>query len=99
MPRIEQTRHLLASKAFRAVKEQENGGPTQQKERKMQITINGKRESMQSCSLSDLVKAKGLNSDALVIELNHKIIKREHWEQIQLKNNDNLELLSFVGGG
>ena len=65
----------------------------------MQITINGKLESITSCNLSDLIKAKGLNGDALVIELNHKIIKREHWEQIQLQDNDNLELLSFVGGG
>jgi sulfur carrier protein len=65
----------------------------------MQVTLNGKCESIQSGSLSDLVKAKGLNSDALVIELNHKIIKREHWEQIQLQDNDNVELLSFVGGG
>ena len=65
----------------------------------MRVTINGKRESIQPCSLSDLIKAKGLNSDALVIELNHKIIKREHWEQIRLQDNDNVELLSFVGGG
>jgi thiamine biosynthesis protein ThiS len=65
----------------------------------MRVTINGKRESIQACSLSDLVKAKGLNSGALVIELNHKIINREHWEQIRLQDNDNVELLSFVGGG
>ncbi len=65
----------------------------------MQITINGKVETIESGNLEALVKAKGLSGDALVIEHNHTIIKRENWEQIQLKENDTLELLSFVGGG
>ena len=65
----------------------------------MQITINGKVETIELDSLEALLKAKGLNKDALVIEHNHKIIKRENWGQIQLKENDTLELLSFVGGG
>ena len=65
----------------------------------MQVTINGKVETIKPGDLEALVKAKGLNRDALVIEHNQKIIKRENWGQIQLKENDTLELLSFVGGG
>lgn len=65
----------------------------------MQITINGNVETIAPGNLEALVKAKGLNGDALVIEHNRKIIKRENWGQIQLKENDTLELLSFVGGG
>jgi sulfur carrier protein len=65
----------------------------------MQVTINGNVETIESGDLEALVKAKGLNSGALVIEHNQKIIKRENWGQIQLKENDTLELLSFVGGG
>jgi sulfur carrier protein len=65
----------------------------------MQITINGKTETIESDSLEALVKAKGLNTDALVIEHNRKIITRDNWEQIRLKENDSLELLTFVGGG
>jgi sulfur carrier protein len=65
----------------------------------MQITINGKIETIEPDNLEALVQAKGLNTDSLVIEHNHKIIKRENWGQIQLKENDTLELLSFVGGG
>ncbi len=65
----------------------------------MQITINGKVETIEPGDLESLVKAKGLNRDALVIEHNQKIIKRKNWGQIQLKENDTLELLSFVGGG
>lgn len=65
----------------------------------MQITINGTEESIQPCTLADLVKARGLNRDAIVIEYNHAIVKRDSWAQIQLRDNDHLELLSFVGGG
>jgi sulfur carrier protein len=65
----------------------------------MQITINGKAETVEPGNLEALVKAKGLNRDALVIEHNRNIIAREKWGQIQLRENDTLELLSFVGGG
>jgi sulfur carrier protein len=65
----------------------------------MQITINGNVETVEPGNLEALVKAKGLNSNALVIEHNRKIVARENWEQIELKENDTLELLSFVGGG
>lgn len=65
----------------------------------MQITINGTVESIQPCTLADLVEARGLNGDAIVIEYNHVIVKRDSWAQIQLRDNDHLELLSFVGGG
>lgn len=65
----------------------------------MNITINGKVETIEPGNLDALVKAKRLNKDTLVIEHNQKIINRENWGQIQLKENDTLELLSFVGGG
>ena len=65
----------------------------------MKITINGKSETIQPCSVGELVRRKGLNSAALVVELNHQIVKQETWDTTQLNENDMLELLSFVGGG
>ncbi len=65
----------------------------------MKITVNGKPEKFNSCSILYFVKSKGLNLEAVVVEHNHKIVKREAWGDTQLQENDNLELLSFVGGG
>ncbi len=65
----------------------------------MRVTINGKVETIEPCTLETLVTSKGLNRDALVIEHNRNIIKRENWKQVQLQEDDTLELLSFVGGG
>jgi sulfur carrier protein len=65
----------------------------------MRITVNGKPETIQPCTLGALVQAKALNADALVVEYNQQIVKQTRWETIQLQENDTLELLSFVGGG
>ena len=65
----------------------------------MNITINGKPETIEPCSIERLVHQKGLNSESLVVELNMQIIKQDQWPQTQLNDGDTLELLSFVGGG
>ena len=65
----------------------------------MEITVNGVQESCSPCSLAQLVAAKELAAQSLVIELNQQIIKQELWESTSLRDGDVLELLSFVGGG
>lgn len=65
----------------------------------MKITVNGKSETVQPCSIAALVREKDLEPDTLVVEYNQKIVKQAHWDNIELQDNDALELLSFVGGG
>ncbi len=65
----------------------------------MKININGKQETIQPCTISELVMSRGLRADALVVEHNQQIIKQDAWGKVSLKENDALELLSFVGGG
>ena len=65
----------------------------------MDIFVNGERETSQPCSISELVARKGLLTDGLVVELNQRIVKHEQWQAVRLKENDAIELLSFVGGG
>jgi sulfur carrier protein len=65
----------------------------------MQITVNGKPETIRPCTIADLVKGKGLKAEALVVEHNRCIVRQAQWAAIQLRENDCLELLSFVGGG
>ncbi len=63
------------------------------------IAVNGQKETTAACTLFEYVTGKGLNIESLVVELNKKIIKQEQWQITHLKDNDELELLSFVGGG
>ncbi len=65
----------------------------------MEIIVNGQKETGSPCTLAEFVARKGLTPGALVVELNQDIIKQEQWQAIQLKENDRLELLNFVGGG
>ncbi|WP_448873364.1 sulfur carrier protein ThiS [Desulfobulbus propionicus] len=65
----------------------------------MEFFVNGIKETGEVSTLAQLVASKGLNPEALVVELNQQIIKQELWQTTELKDGDRLELLSFVGGG
>lgn len=65
----------------------------------IQITVNGCREMVEACSIAEFLSEKGLAGDGVVVEHNYRIVKREKWPEARLGEDDNLEVLSFVGGG
>jgi len=66
----------------------------------MILTLNGKQESIDKpLSLDALIAAKGLCPDKIVVEHNFSIISKEDWRKIMLKDQDMIEIISFVGGG
>jgi sulfur carrier protein len=66
----------------------------------MKLTVNGKDlEFQEELSIAMLVEKKGFNPETIIVELNYEIIKREKWDETILKQNDHLEVLTFVGGG
>ena len=66
----------------------------------MQIQLNGKRTPLENCvTIGDLIREKGLDPAAVVVEHNLTIIPTADLDQITLKDNDALEILRFVGGG
>jgi len=66
----------------------------------MNIKINGKDEKVEkTVSIAGLISNKGLPADRIVVEHNFKIIAKEEWPKILLSEDDNLEIVSFMGGG
>ena len=66
----------------------------------MKIKVNGQIETVkEEITILDFVESKGLNPQNVVVEYNLNIVKSEQWNQTILKENDSLEVLSFVGGG
>lgn len=66
----------------------------------MIIKINGKTQAIdKKINLLELIKSMGLSCDKVVTEHNFRIVKMEEREGIVLEENDNLEIVSFVGGG
>lgn len=66
----------------------------------MILTLNGKQEPIEkSLTLDVLIKTKRLCPDKIVVEHNFSIISKEDWPKITLKDQDMIEIVSFVGGG
>lgn len=66
----------------------------------MKIKINGKDESViEAGNISELISRKGLSPANIVVEHNLRILPQEEWDAAALKENDSIEIISFVGGG
>ena len=66
----------------------------------MLITINGEKEEVKmKLNLTGLILSKGLRAENVVIEHNSRIVPKGQWQNTLLKENDFIEIVSFVGGG
>ena len=67
---------------------------------KMKIRVNGKVKSISNkCSMLDLVKILKIPLKKVAIELNQEIIDKKNINKINLKKNDKIEIVHFIGGG
>ena len=68
--------------------------------KKIKIKINGRiKLLMNDYSLSNLLKNLKIPLKKVAIELNKEIIDKKKINKIKLKNNDNIEIVHFIGGG
>ena len=70
------------------------------KTKKIKIKLNGKKILLHNkIYLSDLVKNLKIPIKKVAIELNNEIVDKKKINKINLKNNDNIEIVHFIGGG
>ena len=68
--------------------------------KKIKIRINGKVKSISdNYSMLDLVKNLKIPMKKVAIELNQEIIDKKNISKINLKNDDKIEIVHFIGGG
>ena len=68
--------------------------------KKIKIKINGKINKIDDkTKLSDLVKNLKVPLKKVAIELNREIVDKKNLKKINLKNNDKIEIVNFIGGG
>ena len=65
----------------------------------MNVTVNGKPETISAGNIAAYVEEKGLAPKTLVVEHNGQVVMSDRWPETLLSEGDRLELLSFVGGG
>ena len=68
--------------------------------KKIKIKINGKINKIDDkTKLSDLVKNLKVPLKKVAIELNREIVDKKNLSKINLKVNDKIEIVHFIGGG
>ena len=64
------------------------------------IQLNGKKITIKSnFSLEDLLKQYNLIRKKIAVEYNGVIIPKTKYKSRNLKNNDKIEIVHFIGGG
>ena len=69
----------------------------------MKIKVNGEEKKIEldqeDALLSTALNSLGYKPNTIIVELNDLIINSLKWEKVKLKEGDNLEIVSIVGGG
>ena len=69
----------------------------------MKIRVNGEEKKIEldqeNALLSKALHNMGYKPNTIVVELNNLIINSMKWQKVKLKDGDNLEIVSIVGGG
>ena len=69
----------------------------------MRIKVNGEEKKIEldqeNALLSTVLNLMGYKPNTIVVELNNLIINSIKWGKVKLKDGDNLEIVSIVGGG
>ena len=64
------------------------------------IQLNGQKLDLSNKhSIATLLKKYKIDSKKIAVELNGKIINRNKYKLIYLKNKDKIEIVHFIGGG
>ncbi len=68
--------------------------------KKIKIKLNGKLKTINNKStLFNIVQKNKIPLAKVAIELNHEIVDKKKIKNINLKNNDKIEIVHFIGGG
>ena len=66
----------------------------------MHITLNGKLESMeQTLTVEALLHRLKLDPKRVAVELNEDVVSRKLFSATRIHDGDQLEVVTFVGGG
>ena len=67
---------------------------------KVKIKINGKNFIIKpKMTLKDVINKYKIPEKKVAIELNQKIVNKQNFGKIKIKNFDKIEIVHFIGGG
>lgn len=63
------------------------------------VTVNGESLHCEGMSVAEYIEKNGYNLNFIAVEYNSEILPKAEYKSTLLKENDKLEVVSFVGGG
>ncbi len=63
------------------------------------VKINGEFFDVAGMTIAEYLEQSDFDRKRIAIELNEEFISKAKFSEIVLKNDDSLEIVSFVGGG
>ena len=68
--------------------------------KKIKIKLNGKIKTIEkNLTLFSIIKESKVSLKKVAIELNQEIVDKKKLKLINLKKNDKIEIVHFIGGG
>lgn len=63
------------------------------------VKVNGKQQDIAGKSMTEYVLSAGYDIKRVAVELNGDILPKTKYDETILKEDDCIEIVSFVGGG
>lgn len=64
------------------------------------IQLNGEPHSLkQGATIATLLQELGLTSTKVAVERNLEIVPKSTFDEVEIKTDDRLEIVHFIGGG
>lgn len=66
----------------------------------MNIFINGKvSEVKKNINIQDILRMNNISDKNIVVEINRTVISKMYWDDTRIEENDEIEIITAVGGG
>ena len=65
----------------------------------MVLTVNGERQEVAATTIPALLRELEYDGEFLVVAVNHDVVQRRRWDEVELKAGDRIEIVTPRQGG
>ncbi len=65
----------------------------------MVLTVNGEQQEVAATTIPALLEELDYEGEFLVVAVNHDVVQRRRWDEVELKAGDQIEIVTPRQGG